>query len=380
MKYVIYLRKSSESEDKQLLSLSDQQKEIERHVAGRGLEIVGVYPESKSARYAHARPIFNDILRRIQSGEVEGIVCWKANRLARNNEEGGLITDLLSNGQLKHIITVKDGEFFPHTPQMMLAFHFAVSSQYSRDLSVDTKRGHATKVEMGYRPCRVPYGYKNDPYGKEGEKKIYPDPKTFDAFKSFLETVADSNYSVREAHRLAKSLPKPISFSTLYRAMRNPFYYGQIKWGDKLVTGKHSPMISKETFLRLQALISSSEKQLSRHSFPYLRTVRCGECGAYITAETHTKRNRTYVYYRCTKRVDPNCSQKAITGLEMARYMERFRKRGILTLMKTGGVELRLTNGRIRPVSNPFHVCAHLKQVRNLFTSWQLVRRGVNER
>ena len=59
-----------------------------------------------------------------------------------------------------------------------------------------------------------------------------------------------------------------------------------------------------------------------KHEFAFTGLIKCGECGASITAETHTKyyrgtnRNVTYNYYRCTKKLKP-CSQKPITEPEL---------------------------------------------------------------
>ena len=51
------------------------------------------------------RPIFNDMLRRIQTGEAQGIICWKVDRLARNPVDGGQIQWLLQQGVIAHIQT-----------------------------------------------------------------------------------------------------------------------------------------------------------------------------------------------------------------------------------------------------------------------------------
>ena len=47
------------------------------------LQIVGVKEEAKSAR-TPGRPVFNDLLKRIERGEADGIVAWHPDRLARN--------------------------------------------------------------------------------------------------------------------------------------------------------------------------------------------------------------------------------------------------------------------------------------------------------
>jgi hypothetical protein len=53
------------------------------------------------------------------------------------------------------------------------------------------------------------------------------------------------------------------------------------------------------------------------HTFAFTGLMRCGECGAYITAEEkfkHLKNGGTnhHTYYRCTKRIKRDCSEPPI--------------------------------------------------------------------
>ncbi|PIX99404.1 hypothetical protein COZ22_02560 [bacterium (Candidatus Howlettbacteria) CG_4_10_14_3_um_filter_37_10] len=61
MKYVIYCRKSSESEDRQVLSIPAQISELQELAQKNGLKIVEVLTESQSAK-APGRPIFNHMM------------------------------------------------------------------------------------------------------------------------------------------------------------------------------------------------------------------------------------------------------------------------------------------------------------------------------
>ena len=101
IKYFIYARKSTESEDRQVLSISSQIDDSKKVADKFNLKVAKVFSESKSAKQP-GREVFNEIIERIKSGEVQGIICWKLDRLARNPVDGGQISWLLQNGIIKY--------------------------------------------------------------------------------------------------------------------------------------------------------------------------------------------------------------------------------------------------------------------------------------
>jgi len=88
--YFIYCRKSSEAEDRQVLSIDSQTRELEQIAAKLNLPVVEILTESKSAKDP-GRPAFNLMMQRLYRGEAAGIICWKLDRLARNPVDGGSI-------------------------------------------------------------------------------------------------------------------------------------------------------------------------------------------------------------------------------------------------------------------------------------------------
>ncbi|MDO8591200.1 MAG: recombinase family protein, partial [bacterium] len=96
-KYFLYARKSTDVEDKQVLSIESQLAELRTLAKHENLSISDEFIEKRSAKMP-GRPIFNDMLSRIQTGEAQGIICWKIDRLARNPVDGGQIQWLLQQG------------------------------------------------------------------------------------------------------------------------------------------------------------------------------------------------------------------------------------------------------------------------------------------
>ena len=78
LRYFMYPRKSSESEDRQVQSIDDQINWLKDLAQRENVIIKEILPEAKSAKRPNSRPVFEDMLRRIEAGEADGILCWQS--------------------------------------------------------------------------------------------------------------------------------------------------------------------------------------------------------------------------------------------------------------------------------------------------------------
>src|SRR3989339_1597305 len=166
-----YNRKSSEAEDRQMLSVDSQIDEAARISSFYNLpKFVEVFKESKSAKKEHERKEFSRMMEMVFSGKLDSIVCWKLDRLARNMTEGGRIIDLISAGVIKAIIT-HDKVYYPWDNVLLMAVEFGQGKQFVKDLSVNVKRGLQKKASMGI-PSGVAFlGFINDKTEEKGNRK-----------------------------------------------------------------------------------------------------------------------------------------------------------------------------------------------------------------
>jgi site-specific DNA recombinase len=337
IRYLAYLRKSTDSEDRQINSIADQKKEIERLASQLKLDIKGVYQESQSAKKP-GRPEFTKMLTEIKKGKADGILCWKLNRLARNPVDGGEIMWLVQQGLLRSVQT-PGREYKTGDNVIIMSVELGLANQFIIDLSKDVKRGMLSKAEKGWRPGLAPIGYKNDKGGEQGSKIIHIDEEKFPIVRKMWDLMLTGEYSVPKIIDIAnnewglrKSSKKgeaKLHESHGYKMFSNPFYYGSYDWVGETYQGKHQPMITPAEFDYVQKLLGIKSKPQNRHkSLPYRGTIRCGECGCHITTEQKLKmiksKNiiRTYVYHHCTnKKIDIDCQQKAITFEEINRQV-----------------------------------------------------------
>src|SRR3989338_9307128 len=127
-KFFLYARKSTDVEDKQVLSIEAQFAELREFAKREGLYITEELIEKQSAKIP-GRPVFNSMIERIEKGDACGILAWHPDRLARNSVDGGKIIYLIDTGKIKYL---KFPQFwFESTPQgkFMLTIAF-VQSKY----------------------------------------------------------------------------------------------------------------------------------------------------------------------------------------------------------------------------------------------------------
>ena len=88
--YFLYVRKSTDTEERQVLSIESQLAELKLLAEKENLRISHIFQEAMTAKVP-GRPIFNEMISRIEKGEADGIIAWHPDRLARNSIDGGRV-------------------------------------------------------------------------------------------------------------------------------------------------------------------------------------------------------------------------------------------------------------------------------------------------
>lgn len=316
-KYFIYCRKSTEDEERQILSIEAQLTELREFAKQNNLFVVKEYYESKTAKEP-GREVFNFMVSEIEKSNASGILAWNPDRLARNSIDGGRVIYLVDTGK---ITSLKFPTFwFEATPQgkFMLSVAFGQAKYYTDNLRENILRGIRQKIRRGELSAKAPLGYFNEPR----LRTIEPDKKTFNKVKEILRTFATGNYTLSQIRDKMFSLGlvgpksgKKMSLSSVEHILKNPFYYGHFLYRGELHQGSHKPMITKKLFDQIQEALKDNGKPRKKpkvKDFPFLGFAKCGECGYAITAEKQVKKSGLeFVYYHCThKSKTQKCSQR----------------------------------------------------------------------
>jgi len=227
IKYFLYARKSSEQEDRQVLSIGSQESELKSLAQKEHLDMAEVLEESYSAK-APGRKIFNAVIKRIENGEANGILAWHPNRLSRNSVDTGYLIYLMDQNKLLEIRT--PGQTFKNTPndKFLLNLLCSQAKLENDNKGVDVKRGLRRKAELGWHPGPAPIGYLNTPNKEKGFRTIRKDPKIFPIIRKMFDLILSGSYTAPRVHEIAVNQwgLKKLARSGFYRTLYNPFYYG----------------------------------------------------------------------------------------------------------------------------------------------------------
>lgn len=331
VKYCLYARKSTESEERQVLSIDSQIKEMLQLAERENLEVVTMKRESHSAKETGQRPIFNEIIEELKQGKFNGILTWAPDRISRNAGDLGKIVDLMDSGSLLEIRTF--GQRFSNNPneKFLLMILGSQAKLENDNRGINVKRGLRTRVEMGLWPGVAPLGYLNQ---KLMDKKcqVIVDQQRAPVIKKIFEKVAFEHYSGRKIYNWLKFElnfytrgNKPLTLSGIYRILDNSFYYGVFEHpreSGNWYTGKHEPIITQDLFEKAKVQLKRNQIVRENKEFAFTKLFTCGYCGSGISAEEKWKplkdgTSAHYIYYGCSRGKDRNCKNKYIREEEL---------------------------------------------------------------
>ena len=323
LKYCLYARKSTESDERQALSIESQVNEMLQIAERESLDVIDIRRESKSAKDSDNRPVFREILTDLRQDKFNAVLTWAPDRLSRNAGDLGSLVDLMDAKKLLSIRTY--GQTFSNSPneKFLLMILCSQAKLENDNRGINVKRGLRARCELGLWPTNAPTGYiKERRLDRKNECLI--DPDRAPVIRLMFEKVAYEQWSGRKLyHWLRFELnfrthggKKHLSLGNIYKILDNTFYYGEFEYpkgSGQWYQGKHEPIITKELYDEVQTQLKGNElKTRTDKEFAFTKLMTCGLCGSGISADEKYKKLKngkfnTHIYYGCTKAKDKNC-------------------------------------------------------------------------
>ena len=328
LRYVLYVRKSSEDAEAQAKSLPDQIADCKEYANNHGLLLVGEpIQESKSAKKSGNQPLFSQMLKDIEKGKYDAILAWHPDRLSRNSLEAGMVVDMVDNGVIKDLRFPTFEFHNDSSGKLTLNMLFALSKQYSEHLSESVQRGVDSNLEQGKSGGMPKWGYirddvsgyykpdKNFKMIQKGWQMILNGASQMEVYRYWKMNNVERSTKLSRRNKHVRSYG--VCESTANRIFHDPFYYGILEQGRnyvdlRVVTPNFKPMVTEEEFDQVQKMfrkdrgsIQSScyENQKATHGkyfLPFRHLIKCSVCGHYLIPARNRGHSGTYyLNFRC---------------------------------------------------------------------------------
>jgi site-specific DNA recombinase len=349
---VVYLRVSTPRQlhtaadlDEDGNSIATQRVEALRKVREMKAIVAREFIEpGQSAQTISKRAEFKKLLRYVdENPQVKYVVIYMRSRVFRNFTDAAITKrELLEKGV--RLISAKEEFGEGYMADAMEAITDIMNEVQVRMNGEDVKVKMAHKVEQGGSVGRAKLGYLNvrKDYSGRLVNTIDLDPKRAPLVAWAFEQYATGQHSISQLTGLmeeqgltTRSSPsraeRPVSNSRLAGILRDPYYTGVIRYKGKLYGGRHEPVISKETFLKVQEILDQRNRQGDRDiiHFHYLKgLLYCGECleagrRSRLLYSQNTGNGGMYEYFICTAKQRRLCSTPAIRVEQIEAHLAR---------------------------------------------------------
>ena len=305
-KALIYVRVSSQEQEKEGFSIPAQLKILRGYAEADRMTVVQEFVDVESAKQS-GRANFEQMVRYLKShSTVRLVLVEKTDRLCRNLNDWVCLDELDIEIHLvkEGIVLSRDSrssEKFVHGIKVLMA------KNYIDNLSEEARKGMLEKAQQGIWPTVAPLGYLNVT-GPDGKKIIAPDPKSAPIIVRLFGWYATGKISLKEVALKARAAGlvhrrsgAPIPVSKVHSILRNRIYTGEFEWKGHRYRGKHEPLVSQDLWNHVQGVLDGRHakkcKRGSKHDFAFSGLISCGHCGCALVGEI--KKGR-YIYYHCS--------------------------------------------------------------------------------
>jgi site-specific DNA recombinase len=300
-------------------SIEAQRADCQRKAAQLEAELTEEFVDSAESARTEARPSLQKMRALLHAGEAPTyIIVHKVDRFARNRrDDANILFEIMQSGAK----LVSATETIDDSPSGQLTHGIlaAIAEYYSLNLSAEAKKGLHRKAKLGGTPGLAPVGYLNVRETIDGReiRTVQFDPEraphvrwAFIAYSSGAYTLdrlvaALHERGLRSRHTAHKA-PKTISRSQLAHMLANPYYIGIVRYGGVEHQGRHEPLIDRQTFDRVQAVLDAHNRAASREwkHHHYLKgSLRCARCGNRLTFVRAKGNGGRYDYFACIGRI-----------------------------------------------------------------------------
>jgi len=310
LRFVALSRVSSREQEREGFSLDIQDEALNLAAESKGGMIVMHFRIAETASRTDERTTFRELLSycRKNAEKLDGVLFYKVDRATRNLKDFVALEEIEDRYKVPLYFVTQPTENTP-AGRMMRRTLATMAAFTTEQQSLDVRDGIAKRVEEGWPTGLAPYGYTNIRIDKRGIVVIDEEngPKIqriFELYAYHGATLDDLSRRLFDEGIFYRPSQPKFPRTSLHQFLTNRIYIGEIKHKGEWYPGKQSPLVTRETWDRVQVLLGN---QVYRsHELTYASgLISCGHCDHFVTGECKTKETKSgpkdYVYYRCSK-------------------------------------------------------------------------------
>lgn len=320
----IYLRKSRADEEAEKLgageTLAKHKKTLFEVARKQDLNIIKIHEEIVSGESLIHRPEMLELLKEVEQGLYDGVLCMDMDRLGRGNmQEQGLILETFKKSKTKIVTPRKIYDLQDEFDEEYSEFEAFMARKELKIINRRLQRGRVRSIEDGnYIGTLPPYGY--EIFYTDRYRTLKPHTEQAPVVKMIFNLYTNHNMGASKIANKLNELGyktytgKQWSNSSVLNIIKNEVYTGKVQWGKKeykksdkpgqikevrslpkdewiSVQGKHEPLITQETFNKAQEILNkrSHVPYNTKITNPLAGLIRCGICGASMVFRPYTQ-------------------------------------------------------------------------------------------
>lgn len=348
----VYLRLSKEDEDildngcKSVSnSISNQKELIMSFLESKPeIKVTSVRIDDGYTGTNFERPEFQKMLEDVKAGTINCIIVKDLSRFGRNYIEVGKYIEKIFPVLGVRFIAVNDNYDSNDNVaanDMIIPFKNLINDAYCRDISIKIRSSFAMKQKKGdFIGAFATYGYLKS---EENKNQLVVDEYAANVVRDIFRYKLEGYSQDKIAQRLnqegilspteykqscgqhyrtvfQKNLHTSWSAVAIRRILENELYIGTMVQGRVTtpnykvkkrfykkkedwirVENTHEPIVTKETFYKVQELLGRDTRTSPKenHVYPLSGLIFCGDCGATMVRKTVPIKGKKYIYYIC---------------------------------------------------------------------------------
>ena len=270
----LYLRVSTEAQADEGYSLAAQAEKLEAYCRMKGVAAFQRYVDGGFSGSNLTRPAITELVETIRAGRVERVVVYKLDRLSRSQKDTlYLIEDVFLPHGVDFVSINENIDTGSPYGRAMIGILSAFAQLERENIFLRTRMGMVERVKQGFWPGggKIPFGYDYD-----ADKGILVPNSDADTVREIYARYLEGKSTGRIARELG------LKYEHLVRQiLLRESNTGVIVYRGECYSGRHEPLVDKQTFERVKRRLLRSDKPRAAASNKLLTGLLvCGHCGA----------------------------------------------------------------------------------------------------